>query len=93
MRVLIVGAGGREHALAGALRRSPRVEELFVAPGNAGTDSVAVNVPIRASDIDGLTEWTRGNGIDLTVGRPWPDHPVLPYQNARLSKYCSQSLA
>ena len=70
MRVLIVGAGGREHALAWALRRSPRVEELFVAPGNAGTDSVAVNVPIKARDIDGLTEWARGNEIDLTVVGP-----------------------
>ncbi|MCG2769232.1 MAG: phosphoribosylamine--glycine ligase [Chloroflexota bacterium] len=70
MRVLVVGAGGREHALAWALRRSPRVEELFVAPGNAGTDSVAVNVPIKASDIDGLTEWARGNEIDLTVVGP-----------------------
>jgi len=70
MRVLVVGSGGREHALAWALRRSPRVDDLFVAPGNAGTDSVAVNVPVEASDIDGLTEWAIANEIDLTVVGP-----------------------
>ena len=67
MRVLVVGSGGREHALAWALRRSRRVKEIFVAPGNAGTGLVAVNVPIKADDIDGLVKWASGNGIDLTV--------------------------
>jgi len=70
MRILIVGSGGREHALAWALRRSPHVEEIFVAPGNAGTESIATNLPIKADDIEGLAQWAQKNNIDLTVVGP-----------------------
>jgi len=70
MRVLVVGSGGREHALAWALRRSPRVDGLFVAPGNAGTDSIAENVPIRAGDVEALAGWACDNEIDLTIVGP-----------------------
>ena len=70
MRMLVVGSGGREHALVWALRRSPRVEEIFVAPGNAGTEPVAINTPIKADDIEGLAKWAREHEVDLTVVGP-----------------------
>ena len=55
MRVLIVGSGGREHALAWKLAQSPRVEKIFVAPGNGGTTTFAENVAIGVTDIRSLT--------------------------------------
>jgi phosphoribosylamine--glycine ligase len=70
MRILVVGSGGREHALAWSLNRSGEVDELFVAPGNAGTDAVAINVALQADDIAGLVRWARENRIDLTVVGP-----------------------
>jgi len=70
MRMLIIGSGGREHTLAWTLRRSRRVKEIFTAPGNAGTGLVAVNVPIKADDINGLVKWARGHEVDLTVVGP-----------------------
>ncbi|HEX5131042.1 MAG TPA: phosphoribosylamine--glycine ligase [Candidatus Krumholzibacteria bacterium] len=70
MNVLVVGSGGREHALAWAIRRSPGVDELHVAPGNAGTASIARNVDIGADDVEALTAFARGHAIDLTVVGP-----------------------
>lgn len=70
MNVLVVGSGAREHALAWALRSSPRVSTLFVAPGNAGTASIADNVEIPATDIDRLYAFARERAIDLTVVGP-----------------------
>ncbi|HVX30780.1 MAG TPA: phosphoribosylamine--glycine ligase [Nitrolancea sp.] len=66
----MVGSGAREHALAWKLAQSPRVSELFVAPGNAGTAQIATNLPIPANDIDGLLEAARSHEIDLTVVGP-----------------------
>ena len=57
--ILIVGSGGREHALGWALRRSPTVEKLFFAPGNAGTAALGDNLPIPAEDIPALVEAAR----------------------------------
>ena len=74
MRVLVVGGGGREHALAWKLAQSPRLSQLFVAPGNAGTAGIAANVPIAASDIPALVEFARARRIDLTV--VGPDDPL-----------------
>ena len=51
MKVLVIGNGGREHALAWKLRQSPRVSQVFIAPGNAGTAEEGENVPIAATDI------------------------------------------
>jgi phosphoribosylamine--glycine ligase len=68
--VLVVGAGGREHALAWALRSSPRVSALFVAPGNAGTASIAENVDIPATDVVRLLAFARERAVDLTVVGP-----------------------
>ncbi len=70
MKVLIVGNGGREHALAWKIKQSPRVTEVFVAPGNAGTALDAVNVPIAAEDIAGLIKFAKAEKIELTVVGP-----------------------
>ncbi len=70
MKVLVVGSGGREHALAWAIRRSPRVERLWIAPGNAGTLQEGENVGIAATDVDGLLAFARSNRVDLTVVGP-----------------------
>ncbi|MFH1654398.1 MAG: phosphoribosylamine--glycine ligase [Pseudomonadota bacterium] len=70
MKVLVIGSGGREHALAWKLAQSPKVREIFVAPGNAGTASFAKNVDINANDIDGLIEFAKKHQVDLTVVGP-----------------------
>jgi phosphoribosylamine--glycine ligase len=70
MRILVVGSGAREHALTWKLAQSPRVSEIFVAPGNAGTAQIATNLPIAANDIDGLLAAAREHDIDLTVVGP-----------------------
>ena len=70
MRVLVVGGGGREHALAAALARSSRVEQVYCAPGNAGTDGIATNLDIAAEDIDGLLVAAGEHEIGLTVVGP-----------------------
>ena len=58
MKVLVLGSGGREHALVKALRRSPRVREVLAAPGNAGIALEARCLPARIDDIPGLRPWT-----------------------------------
>ncbi len=70
MKVLIVGSGGREHALAWALSRSPRALKLLVAPGNAGLEEIATTVPIAATEIDALAELAEKEKCDLTVVGP-----------------------
>lgn len=67
MKVLILGYGAREHALAWKAAQSPRVGQLYVAPGNAGTADIAINVPISDEDVDGLTAFALQNQIDLTI--------------------------
>jgi phosphoribosylamine--glycine ligase len=70
MRVLVVGQGGREHALCWKLRQSPQVKEIFAAPGNAGIASVADCVPIGVADIIELADFAEKLKIDLTVVGP-----------------------
>lgn len=70
MNILIVGSGGREHALAWKLAQSPRAKRLFVAPGNAGTAEQAENVDIPVSDIPRLVDFARQNDIGLAVVGP-----------------------
>jgi phosphoribosylamine--glycine ligase len=70
MNVLVIGSGGREHALVWKLRQSPAVERLFCAPGNAGIASQAILVPIAAGDIDGLLRFAIDEKIDLTIVGP-----------------------
>ncbi len=70
MKILVVGGGGREHALVWKLARSPRVSQVYAAPGNAGTAAVACNLPLRDTDVDGLAGAVREHGIDLVVVGP-----------------------
>ncbi len=70
MRVLVVGNGGREHALAWKIAQSSRVDKVYVAPGNAGTAVDAENVLIQSSDIPGLLKFAREQRIDLTLAGP-----------------------
>src|SRR5688572_23096802 len=70
MKVLVVGNGGREHALAWKIAQSPRVDRVFIAPGNAGTAVEAENVPLGSEDISGLVKFVKENGIELTVVGP-----------------------
>jgi phosphoribosylamine---glycine ligase len=70
MKVLVVGGGGREHALCWRLAQSPRVDELYAAPGNAGIDGLATAVPVAADAIGPLVDLVEREGIDLTVVGP-----------------------
>jgi phosphoribosylamine---glycine ligase len=70
MNVLIIGNGGREHALAWKIAQSPLAERVFVAPGNAGTDLDGENVPIQANDFPALLKFARENQVGLTVVGP-----------------------
>ncbi len=70
MKILIVGSGGREHALAWKLAKSPRAEKIYCAPGNGGTRLVAENVPLAETDIAGLADFAEREKIGLTVVGP-----------------------
>ncbi len=70
MKVLIIGGGAREHALAWKLAQSPALDRLYVAPGNGGTQGIAENVPVATTDIAGLVEFARSQDIALTVAGP-----------------------
>ena len=70
MKILVIGSGGREHALVWKLAQSPRVAEVFCAPGNAGTAQIATNLPIPIGDQDALVQFARSEGIALTVVGP-----------------------
>jgi phosphoribosylamine--glycine ligase len=70
MNILILGSGGREHALGWALSRDPRVTRLFFAPGNAGTAALGTNLPIAATDLDALERWCREERPALVVAGP-----------------------
>ena len=75
MQVLVIGGGGREHALVWKIKQSPKVEKIFCAPGNAGTSELAENIPIAADDIKGLLEFALQKGIGLTV--VGPEQPLV----------------
>ena len=75
MKILIIGGGGREHALAWKIAQSPKVTELFCAPGNPGTAQVATNLDIHADDIDNLLKFALDQSIDLTV--VGPEQPLV----------------
>ncbi len=70
MKVLVIGGGGREHAIAWRLSQSPRVTQLFCAPGNPGTARLARNVPVAADDVEGLLAFAQKEKIDFTVVGP-----------------------
>ncbi len=70
MKILVVGSGGREHAIAWRLAQDAAGHELFCAPGNAGTAAVAENVAVGAEDVDGIVAWARENRPDMVVVGP-----------------------
>src|SRR5512140_1511028 len=70
MRVLVIGGGGREHALVWRLRKSPQVEAIFCAPGNPGIAELAECVPLAVDDLPGLVAFARERAIDLAVVGP-----------------------
>ena len=70
MKVLVIGSGGREHALVWKLRQSPRVSAVFCAPGNGGIAELATCVPIKITEHDALVQFAKGEGIGLTVVGP-----------------------
>ena len=74
MKVLVVGGGGREHAICWKLAQSPRVTELYCAPGNGGIAQVAQCVPIKATDVDGMVKWAKSHAVDFVVVAP--DDPL-----------------
>lgn len=75
MKVLIVGGGGREHAIASLVAKSKKVDQIYCAPGNAGMESIAECIPISVMDFDKLTEFAEEKAIDLTI--IGPDDPLV----------------
>jgi len=70
MNILVVGSGGREHALVWKIKQSPKVERIYCAPGNAGIGQLAELVPVKPTDLDGLLTFAKTRRIDLTVVGP-----------------------
>ena len=75
MKILVVGSGGREHAVIKALKRSPEAEEIFALPGNGGIAADATCVNVGAKDIEGIAKFAKENGIDYAVVTP--DDPLV----------------
>lgn len=74
MRVLIIGSGGREHALSWKVARSGKAEKIYCAPGNGGTAQEGENIPLKDSDVAGLVSFAKGNVIDFVI--PGPELPL-----------------
>ena len=70
MKLLLLGSGGREHALAWKIAQSPRIDQLFIAPGNAGTASVGTNVALKADDFEGIAQFVVKESVDMDVVGP-----------------------
>ena len=92
MKLLLLGSGGREHALAWKIAQSPKVEKLYIAPGNAGTSSVGENVNIKATDFDALKAFALKEKIDMIV--VGPEDPLVEgiydyFQNSPETKHIS----
>ena len=70
MKLLLLGSGGREHALAWKIAQSPKIEKLYIAPGNAGTRNVGENVAIKADDFEAIKTFVSENGVNMAVVGP-----------------------
>ena len=70
MKLLLLGSGGREHALAWKIAQSPKIEKLYIAPGNAGTRNVGENVAIKADDFEAIKTFVLENDINMVVVGP-----------------------
>ena len=75
MNVLIIGSGGREHAIAWKIAQSNRVKQLYIAPGNAGTANVGINIPIKVTDFEAIKEFIKFNKVNLVV--VGPEEPLV----------------
>jgi phosphoribosylamine---glycine ligase len=84
MKVLVVGGGGREHTIVWKLAQSPKITELYCAPGNGGISKLATCVDIKATDIDGIVEYSKANKMDLVVVAP--DDPLVAGMVDKLNK-------
>lgn len=84
MKVLVVGGGGREHTLVWKLAQSPKISELYCAPGNGGISKLAKCVGIKATDIDGIVDYSKANKMDLVVVAP--DDPLAAGMVDRLNE-------
>jgi phosphoribosylamine---glycine ligase len=73
-KILIIGSGGREHAIGWKIKQSPRAGQIYFAPGNAGTAEIGINIDIKATDIKALIEFAKKEKIDLTLALP--DDPL-----------------
>ena len=82
MKILVIGSGGREHAIVDALTRSPQVEKIWCAPGNAGIARQAECVAIRETEVERLRDFAAENGVGLTT------RTTLPYAEAQ-ARRCS----
>src|SRR6185436_5871078 len=87
MKVLVVGGGGREHALAWKLSSERNVREILCAPGNPGTEAIARNVDINATDVDALSAFAECEAVDLTVVGP-----ELPLDRGIADRFASRGL-
>ena len=86
MKILLLGSGGREHALAWKIAQSKKVDQLYVAPGNAGTGGVGENVPLKADDFEGIRQFVLSKGVDMVVvNTPMQDtvSPVCEWLTSR----------
>ena len=89
MKVLLLGSGGREHALAWKIAQSDKCEKLYIAPGNAGTAEVGENVDIKADDFEALKQFCVENAIDMVV--VGPEDP-FPRRRAHKEHSCYRSV-
>ena len=70
MKILLLGSGGREHALAWKIAQSPKVEKLYIAPGNAGTSEVGENIPLKANDFEAIKQFVASHDVNMVVVGP-----------------------
>ena len=75
MKIMVVGGGGREHAIIKCIKRNPKVDEIFALPGNGGIAKDATCVPIKATEIDKIVDFAVSNSIDFAVVAP--DDPLV----------------
>ena len=70
MNILVLGSGGREHALSWKIAQSPNCDHLYIAPGNAGTAAVGQNIDLKVTDFEGIAAFVQKENIDLVVVGP-----------------------
>ena len=70
MNILVCGSGGREHAISWKLSQSPKCNKLYIAPGNAGTDEIGINVSIQVNEFEKLSSFIQENKIELLIVGP-----------------------